>query len=634
MLVHRISPILNVSDLEQSLERFRRFGTGLVLCAVLLTLSLACAPVMAAERQISITTPMSPPAWALLEREVLESGSDACEEFYQRYFDDRGWLLCVERWGGDDGPDDAIENCNDWPILHALGGSDEVRKLYRRAWEGHLRQYTLAKTVDVPFARDGMYYKEFPVMFDWLHHAEGLTVFQMQALSDPDDPRFLARAKRFAGFYLNEDAGAPNYDAEHQLIRSLFNGSRGPLLRKATALDWAGDPIEVENRFHLGHGEQSYAQMLEHFEDYNDIVGDHPQNLQATSLALNAFLATGERKYRDWILEYVSAWRQRMLDNQGVIPTNIGLDGTIGGEAGGKWYGGVYGWGFTIKVPGSDEVAHRNTHQLGLTGFGNAFLLTGDDRWIDPWRKMIDLINAQGKKIDGRMMYPHMYGDNGWYQFTADKYSHGALEIWYWSQRDADRSRLNDDPWLSFLEGNNPQFPESALRQDLEAIRKKVAEIRADESTPDTRLADDSMGKNPATVANLLKLTMGALHDGNRTLVLHSRLRYFDPIERRPGLPEDVAALVERLTADSVTVTLVNVSPIHSRRVVIQAGAYGEHEFATATMDGASEEIDGRLITIELAPGCGGRLKLGMKRYQRQPTLTRPWNNSPPSGGR
>ena len=40
-----------------------------------------------------------------------------------KYFDERGWLVCVERWGGDDGPDDAIENCNDWPILHALGGS-------------------------------------------------------------------------------------------------------------------------------------------------------------------------------------------------------------------------------------------------------------------------------------------------------------------------------------------------------------------------------------------------------------------------------------------------------------------------------------------------------------------------------
>src|SRR5262249_21401035 len=195
---------------------------------------------------------------------------------YRKYFDERGWLLCVERWGGDDGADDAIENCNDWPILHALGGSDEVRTLYLKAWEGHLRQYTLARTTHVPFARDGMYYKEFPVMFDWLHNAEGLTVFQMQGLSDPHDDRFLARARRSAGFYLNEDPGAPNYDPAHRIIRSLFNGSRGPLLRQATALDWAGDPIEVKDRFRLGHGERNYDEMLAHFKDYTDVVGDPP----------------------------------------------------------------------------------------------------------------------------------------------------------------------------------------------------------------------------------------------------------------------------------------------------------------------------------------------------------------------
>lgn len=579
----------------------------------------------AAEPSLTIATPMSPPAWALLEREVLKASSKACREFYERYFDDRGWLLCIERWGGDDGPDDAIENCNDWPILHVLGGSDNVRQLYLKAWEGHLRQYTLAKTVDVPFARDGMYYKEFSVMFDWLHHSEGLTVFQMQGLSHPHNPQFLNRARRYAGFYLNEDPGAPNYDPKHKLIRSMFNGSRGPLLRKATGLDWAGDPIEVENRFSLGHEEKNYAEMVEHFQDYNDVVGDHPQNLQATSLALTAYAATGEKKYREWILEYADAWRQRMLDNKGIIPTNIGLDGTIGGEANGKWYGGVYGWGFTVKVPGSDKVAHRNSHFLGLVGFGNAFLLTGEDRWIDSWRKMIDLVNAQGKKIDGQMVYPHMYGDEGWYQFTPEKYTQGALEIWYWSQKEADRQRIVQDGWVNYLAGKNPQYPEVALRNDLETIRQKVAKIRDDNTTPDTRLADDSMRNNPATVTNLLRLTMGSLHHGNRTLVLHSRLRYFDPDQRRPGLPEDVAALVEQMTADSVSITLVNVSPVHKRHVIIQSGAYGEHEFTTAKTDAGSIDISGQHLTVDLAPGCGARIELGMKRYQHQPTLAWPW---------
>ena len=289
-----------------------------------------------ADVTIRVTSPMPPPTWAVLERELLRANAAACREFYSKYFDERGFLLCVERWGGDDGPDDAIENLLDWPILHALGGADDILHLYKKAWEGHLRQFTLARTTDVPMARDGMYYKEFPVTFDWLHNGEGLVVFNLQGLSDPNDLRFQQRVRRYAGFYLNEDPDAPNYDAKHKIIRSLFNGSRGPLLRKATALDWAGDPIEIGNRFRLGHGERSYEEMLAHFQDYNDIIGDHPQNLSATTLALNAYMLSHEAKYKQWLLEYVDAWRERTLQNGGIIPTNVGLDGKIGGAAGGK----------------------------------------------------------------------------------------------------------------------------------------------------------------------------------------------------------------------------------------------------------------------------------------------------------
>jgi hypothetical protein len=579
----------------------------------------------AGDKVLRVTTPMSPPTWALLERQLLDAASDACREFYRKYFDDRGWLLCVERWGGDDGPDDAIENCNDWPILHALGASDDVRNLYLKAWEGHLRQYTLAKTTHVPFAKDGMYYKEFPVMFDWLHHAEGLTVFQMQGLSAPRQDRFETRARRFAGFYLNEDPGAHNYDPSTKIIRSMFNGSRGPLLRKATALDWTGDPIEVRNRFKLGHGERSYEEMLAHFKDYNDIVGDHPQNLQATSLALTAYMKTGEAKYKNWILDYVGAWRQRILDNRGIIPTNIGLDGKIGSAAGGTWFGGVYGWGFSVEVPQTRKLAHRNTHHLGLVGFGNAYLLTGNDDWLDPWRQMIDKINAEAKKVDGVMTYPHMFGDKGWYDFTPEKYRQGAEEIWYWSMKDADLLRLLHNDWIQFLQNKNPGFPEQALRADLEALRKKVAGMRADASTPDTRLADDSMRFNPANAANLVHLMLGGLHHGNRTLVLHTRVRYFDSAGRRPGLPADVAALVEKLTADETVLTLINLSPVHSRRVVVQAGGYGEHAFTTATADGTAIAVNGRHLTVALDPGAGAHIKLGTKRYAHQPTLAWPW---------
>ncbi len=75
---------------------------------------------------IVIKTPLTPPAWALLERRLLDENEAACSEFFQTYFDDRGFLKCVVRWGADDGPDDAIENVADWPILHAIGADNSV----------------------------------------------------------------------------------------------------------------------------------------------------------------------------------------------------------------------------------------------------------------------------------------------------------------------------------------------------------------------------------------------------------------------------------------------------------------------------------------------------------------------------
>ena len=392
---------------------------------------------------LDINTPMPPPHWALLQRRLLRELAEGCRAFFDHYFDARGYLLCVPRWGGDDGPDDAAENILNWTMLHALGADDDILDLYKLGWEGHLQQYTEAKTVEVPMARDGMYFKEFPVMFDWFHNGEGFSAFFLQGLSDPDDPDFQRRCRRFAGFYMDEDPIAKNYDPEHKLIRSMFNGSRGPLLRKATGLDWAGDPIEVEGRFRLGHGERSYEEMIAHFKDYNDVVGDHPINMAATILPLNAFMISHEDRYRQWILDYVDQWVKRTEENGGIIPTNVGLDNVVGSECDGRWYGGVYGWGFTVTVPQTGELAHRTYfHTRAIHGFGNATILTGDQRYADSWRGVIDHVNGNAREIDGRLMYPNAYGDyfgeEDWYDFQDEPFTSGALEVYYWS--------MNPDP--------------------------------------------------------------------------------------------------------------------------------------------------------------------------------------------
>ena len=293
--------------------------------------------------------------------------------------------------------------------------------------------------VEVPFARDGMYYKEFPVMFDWMHNGEGFSVFFLQPLSDPDNLEMRRRMERFAGFYMGTDPQADNDDAAHRVIRSMFNGSRGPLMRKSTGLDWAGDSIEVEGRFKPGHGERNYAEMVAHFEDYNDVVGDHPLNLSTTTLAFNAFMLSGDAAYKDWLVNDVDAWCERTAANDGIIPTNIGLDGSLGGACDGKWYGGVYGWGFSVTVPQTGALAHRPYFVYRAHyGFGNGLLMTGDQGYVDTWRGVIENVNANAKVSGGQTLYPHMHGDDGWYDYTPQPFSAGAMEVYYWSMDRAD----------------------------------------------------------------------------------------------------------------------------------------------------------------------------------------------------
>jgi hypothetical protein len=365
--------------------------------------------------------------------------------------------------------------------------------------------------------------------------------------------------------------------------------------------------------------------MLAHFKDYTDIIGDHPQNLLSTCLATNAYMLTGEARYKQWVLEYVDAWNERMRQNGGIIPTNIGLDGKIGSAADGKWYGGVYGWGFSVVVPQTGQLAHRNTHYLGLAGFMNAYLLTGQDKYLDGWRKQIDLVNSHAKRLDGQLLYPHMFGDKGWYHYKKEKYQHGAMEIAYLSMKSEDRARVTAHPWLAYLEGKNPSYPDQVLRRDLERIRQRVDGMRKDETTPDTRLADDPLRFNPASVDSLIELALGGLPPNNHGKLLFCSLRYFDPAARRAGLPEDVAALIDTLTADEAAVTLVNTNPVAERLVLIQAGGYGEHCFKEVTANGKVRATDGTQLSVRLAPGCGGRLRLRLARYVNQPTLSFPW---------
>jgi hypothetical protein len=595
-----------------------------MIAAVLGGLAQAPSPAPRSDATLHVRTKMPAPRWAVLERRLLTENVPACREFFGKYFDGRGYLQCFVRWGANDGPDDAFENFNHWPELHALGASDEILAMFSKGHEGLIKQYTAARTTEVPIARQGMYYKEFIVQSDWMHHGEGLQLFNRMGLSIPTDTAYQARARRFAGFYMGEDPEAPNYDAARKIIRSMQNGSRGPMLRKATPLDWVGDPFDVKN-FLAEHGESSFEQFLAHYQEYGDVEGDHFLNLVATTLPMDAYLLAGEPKYKTWLLGYMDAWLERMQKNGGVIPSYVGLDGRIGGPEG-AWWKNAYGWGFSPVNPVTGRREDRNRIPRALVGFNNALLVSGDQKYVDAWRTMMDAVNSHARDVDGRKQYPTMHGAEGWYGWRNEPWNVGALEVWYWSQKTQDVERIGSNPWVGYLRGQNPSYPEQALERDLNVIQQRVAAIRKDTTPPEKRLADNMLNINPAATDALVQLMWGALLPGREGGLLNARVRYFDPARKRAGLPEDVAALVSELSDTSTKVTLVNVNPSEPRTVIVQGGGYGEHQLLTVTSEGQTVPIGGPLLTVQLDPGSGQSLVLEMRRYANTPTILHPWH--------
>ena len=107
-----------------SSNRFLRqsIAFGLLVATLLfpVMLLLAAPPrLSAAAATITIDTPLPPPYWALLERQLLRANADAVAAWAERYIDQRGYLRVTPRWGGLDGPDDATENFYNWPLLRA-----------------------------------------------------------------------------------------------------------------------------------------------------------------------------------------------------------------------------------------------------------------------------------------------------------------------------------------------------------------------------------------------------------------------------------------------------------------------------------------------------------------------------------
>src|SRR5262249_24806501 len=143
---------------------------------------------------------------------------------------------------------------------------------------------------------------------------------------------------------------------------------------------------------------------------------------------------------------------------------------------------------------------------------------------------------------------------------------------------------------------------------------------------------------NPASVTPLTQLMEGGLYiqhpgwakttPGQGGSLQFSRLRYFDPARRRAGLSQDVAALVDSWGPDSLTLTLINISPSVARSVIVQGGAYAEHQIVSVSDGKTSKDVNAPNFPVRLVPGAGAKLTIKMKRFANDPTLSFPWEST------
>ncbi|MBW4438963.1 MAG: hypothetical protein KME04_17630 [Pleurocapsa minor GSE-CHR-MK-17-07R] len=647
---------------------------------------------------ITASIPLAqPPSWAVWERALIAAMNDAALPFAAKYTRPDGSLI----WRDDnddsfqsrDGADDFYESFYNWPLLYLMGGGAHLLDRAHHHWDGITAQLT----------RLGLVRKEYERGYDQFHQGESYIYFYFLCLADPQHPKLRERARRFAGFYLNEDPTALNYDPQQRIIRAPHNGSDGP------RWGYFDDGAEI------GYGWYPYMapyglpyEDVEGVSDYEDLKdpvlarrmgevmqhrmgrGDVATNLIVTSLVTNAYLMTGDEKYRAWVTEYVGAWQERAARNGGLLPDNVGLSGAVGENMGGKWYGGLYGWSWPH--------GYYNIGMAALVGGANAFLLTRDAAWLDLPRRQIEAIHALGQtRMLGELamslghhwvgmlndhppelplfVVPYRHADSGWFDYQVPTPIY-PIALWNLTHAPEDWARVqhlretshidwrtvipfrskedagHEPPWLCYLRGENPDYPEQILAESYGQVARRMEKIRHDDADLREVSIHHWQEHNPVITEALVQLTLGApqiIYNGG---LLLCQVRYYDADAQRPGLPEDVAALVEKIEADHIVLHLVNLNLLESRTLVVQAGAFGEHRFLrahyaerTSPYPGpvgpagyaappletrtVSLDIEDRWLEIVLPAGTEITLRLDMARFVHDPSYTQPWEVTP-----
>ncbi|MEV4313467.1 hypothetical protein [Actinocrispum sp. NPDC049592] len=598
----------------------------------------------------AVTPADRPPKWATLQRDLFDLLDQGRRRFEELYCAPDGSLVFNGRTHGRDGVDDFYEPFFNWPMLYLLGGADDLLDACKHHWSGVTRQLT----------HRGLLTKEFENGYDWFHQGESLLLFYGICAADPGDEQFAGRAHRFADLFLG-DSPAGNYDTHRRMMRAPHIGALGP--RPGLGED---RPYEAANTAMRKYGlpmrdidgittwddlaDPAKARLMADEMNRRLGTGDVPLNLAVTSLVTNAWLYDHDQRYADFVESYVDAWAQRTAANAGLIPDNVGPNGQVGELHAGHWYGGHYGWSwphglYSVVAP-------------ALIAAVNTTLITGDDAALSLPRNAVhaaleqarvstmDPVDAAfhdhwhdrlGSDIDRELLLvPYRYDDTGWFDYQPLPPAYPAW-LWWLTHDAADHALLHglavgsgydwqqvrdfrekeeaghEPPWLGFLAGTNPHYPENALTMAIGQVRRQMRLMEANPTPPPGDDIHWWQRLNPVVTEILTQLIAGApqmLYNGGLPL---TQLRWADAVRGRPGLPDGVAALVRTIGKSELTLELVNLHQL-SRTLTVTGGGYGEHPITAVTADDGTEQpVTGRL-RIHLPPRTRIRLRLRFTR--------------------
>ena len=172
----------------------------------------------------------------------------------------------------------------------------------------------------------------------------------------------------------------------------------------------------------------------------------------------------------------------------------------------------------------------RNRIPRALVGFSNALLVTGDRSTSTRWRDMIDV--RQRATRGGRTAAPNIRRCTARTAGMAGSASRGVSARSRLVLVDARRrpvARAGANPWVEFLEGKNPGYPETALRarpgeHSAQARGHACRPHAARQASRRQHARPESGGDRRAGAADARRA--GA---GPRRRAAQRPLRYFDP---------------------------------------------------------------------------------------------------------